>query len=256
MAYKDIFNMIPIRPPKRFQSSIDVKSDRLRKGGLLKDQFLFAPDICIPENEIVPSSSQSTNDTTNNSIALTKRILHDDYNESISTLRRSKRQTSKQLGITKYKSATSFDSFIERQCEDGLEARHTGTIKGRGVYTTKKFFRNDYIVEYAGELLIQSEAKQREILYGRNHDIGCYMYYFKWGEKLFCVDATEETNRLGRLINHSRKNSNCQPKVFVVRDQPRLILVALRDIEIDEELFYDYGERRKDIVESFPWLNE
>jgi len=23
------------------------------------------------------------------------------------------------------------------------------------------------------------------------------MYYFKWGEKVFCVDATEETNRLG-----------------------------------------------------------
>ena len=60
----------------------------------------------------------------------------------------------------------------------------------------------------------------------------------------------------GRLINHSRKNSNCQPKVFVVRDQPRLILVALRDIEIGEELYYDYGERRKDIVEAFPWLNE
>jgi SET domain-containing protein len=33
-------------------------------------------------------------------------------------------------------------------------------------------------------------------------------------------------------------------------------LVALRDIEMDEELFYDYGERRKDIIEAFPWLNE
>ena len=61
---------------------------------------------------------------------------------------------------------------------------------------------------------------------------------------------------LGRLINHSRKNSNCQPKVFVVRDQPRLILVALREIEIGEELLYDYGERRKDIIEAFPWLSE
>ncbi len=44
--------------------------------------------------------------------------------------------------------------------------------------------------------------------------------------------------------------------MFVIREQPRLVLVALRDIEIDEELFYDYGERRKDIVEAFPWLNE
>lgn len=129
----------------------------------------------------------------NNPITLTKKVLNDDNNQSISTLRRSKRQ----LGITKYKSATSFDSYIENQCEDGLEGRHTGTVRGRGVYTTKKFFRNDYIVEYAGELLTQAEAKHRENIYGRNHNIGCYMYYFKWGEKVFCIDATEETNRLG-----------------------------------------------------------
>lgn len=126
----------------------------------------------------------------------TKKVLHDDNNNTTDTtltLRRSKRQ----LSISKYKSATLFDSFVESQCEDGLEARHTGTIRGRGVYTTKKFFRNDYIVEYAGELITQIEARQRESLYGRNHNIGCYMYYFKWGEKVYCVDATEETGRLG-----------------------------------------------------------
>ena len=120
---------------------------------------------------------------------LAKKLLNE---EILSSLRRSKR-----IGITKYKSATSFDSFIESQCEDGVEARDTGPIKGRGVFTTKKFYRNDYIVEYAGELLPHNEAKHRENLYGRNHKIGCYMYYFKWGEKVFCVDATEETNRLG-----------------------------------------------------------
>ncbi len=122
------------------------------------------------------------------SLILAKKLLNE---ELLSSLRRSKRS------ITKYKSATSFDSFIESQCEDGIEARDTGTLKGRGVFTTKKFYRNDYIVEYAGELLTQNEAKYRENLYGRNHKIGCYMYYFKWGEKVFCVDATEETNRLG-----------------------------------------------------------
>ena len=54
--------MIPVRPPKRFQSSANIKSDRLRKGGLLKGQFLFAPDICIPENKILPSVPRSTSD--------------------------------------------------------------------------------------------------------------------------------------------------------------------------------------------------
>lgn len=235
--------MIPVRPAKRFQSAANVKPDRPRKG-FLKGQFLFAPDISIPENEILSTPTPTDNEK---SLILAKQLVNED---ALSSLRRSKR------AITKFKSATSFDSFIESQCEDGIESRDTGTLKGRGVFTTKKFFRNDYIVEYAGELLMQAEAKHRENLYGRNHKIGCYMYYFKWGEKVYCVDATEETNRLGRLINHSRKNSNCQPKVFVIRDQPRLVLVALRDIEIGEELFYDYGERRKDIIESFPWLNE
>ncbi len=55
--------MIPVRPPKRFQSAANIKYDRLRKGGLLKGQFLFAPDICIPENDILPSNPPSTTDT-------------------------------------------------------------------------------------------------------------------------------------------------------------------------------------------------
>jgi [histone H4]-lysine20 N-methyltransferase SETD8 len=125
---------------------------------------------------------------------------------TVSTLRRSQRQISRQLGLAKYKSATSFDSFIDAQCEDGLEARETGTIRGRGVYTTKLFFRGDYIVEYAGELLTQATARQREHLYGRNHNIGCYMYYFRWGEKIFCVDATEETNRLGKNLTRIKRS--------------------------------------------------
>ena len=141
-------------------------------------------------------------------MTLTKSIVHEDHQnptETVSTLRRSQRQISKQLGIAKYKSATSFDSYIEAQCEDGLDGRDTGTVRGRGVFTTKRFFRGDYIVEYAGELLTQAAAKQREALYGRNHNIGCYMYYFKWGEKVYCVDATEETNRLGLTFDFSKK---------------------------------------------------
>ena len=48
--------MIPVRPAKRFQSAANVKPERLRKG-LLKGQFLFAPDISIPENEILPPTT-------------------------------------------------------------------------------------------------------------------------------------------------------------------------------------------------------
>lgn len=55
--------MISVRPAKRFQSSTNIKSDRSRKGGPLKGQFLFAPDISIPEHEVLTSIPPSTNNT-------------------------------------------------------------------------------------------------------------------------------------------------------------------------------------------------
>lgn len=69
----------------------------------------------------------------------------------------------------------------------------------------------------------------------------------------FSVDATKETDRLGRLINHS-KNGNCQTKLHDINGIPHLILVASRDIEEGEELLYDYGDRSKASIAAHPWL--
>ena len=67
------------------------------------------------------------------------------------------------------------------------------------------------------------------------------------------VDATKETNRLGRLINHS-KCGNCQTKLHDIDGVPHLILIASRDIKAGEELLYDYGDRSKASIEAHPWL--
>ena len=71
---------------------------------------------------------------------------------------------------------------------------------------------------------------------------------------LCSIDATTETGRLGRLVNHSRLSPNLQTKVVVFREKPRLILIARRDIEPGEELLYDYGDRSKESLEAHPWL--
>lgn len=67
------------------------------------------------------------------------------------------------------------------------------------------------------------------------------------------VDATRETNRLGRLINHS-KCGNCQTKLHDIDGVPHLILIASRDIAAGEELLYDYGDRSRASLEAYPWL--
>ncbi|XP_063171732.1 N-lysine methyltransferase KMT5A isoform X2 [Candoia aspera] len=125
--------------------------------------------------------------------------------------------------------------------------------KGRGVIATRHFNRGEFVVEYHGDLIEITDAKKREAAYAQDPTTGCYMYYFQYLSKTFCVDATKETNRLGRLINHS-KCGNCQTKLHDVGGVPHLILVASRDIKAGEELLYDYGDRSKASLEAHPWL--
>ena len=72
----------------------------------------------------------------------------------------------------------------------------------------------------------------------------------------FSIDATEETGRLGRLLNHSKLHPNCITKVIQIekQEQPRLVLIAKCDIEAGTELLYDYGDRSKESLAAHPWL--
>ncbi|XP_013410514.1 N-lysine methyltransferase KMT5A-A [Lingula anatina] len=126
--------------------------------------------------------------------------------------------------------------------------------KGRGVVATKPFKRGDFVVEYAGDLIDIEEAKRRDAKYATDSKYGCYMYYFVFKNKKYCVDATAESGRLGRLLNHSSKSGNCTTKLIGVNDTPHLILVAAVDIECGEELTYDYGDRSRTSIEAHPWL--
>lgn len=84
---------------------------------------------------------------------------------------------------------------------------------------------------------------------------GCYMYYFNWNNKIWCVDATQPNGRFGRLINHSRKSPNCKTKLIESNGRPHLVFIALRDINKNEEIVYDYGETDKTALKEHPWLS-
>lgn len=142
---------------------------------------------------------------------------------------------------------------IKEQIEEGLEVK-VMELKGRGVFATKRFERGQFVCEYAGEMISYKQAKKREEAYGRDATIGCYMYFFEHKSKQYCIDATAETERLGRLFNHSKLEGNCHTKLFEMNSRPYLILVASRNIELGEELMYDYGERNQQAIESHPWL--
>jgi histone-lysine N-methyltransferase SETD8 len=126
--------------------------------------------------------------------------------------------------------------------------------KGRGIIAKRNFLKGDWVLEYKGKLLTQKEADAKNLEYSEDPKIGSYMFSFKANNKRFCIDATAETGDKGRLVNHSFKNPNLQPKVVFFSEQPRLILVALHNIHIGEELLYDYGDRSAQTIEENPWL--
>jgi len=165
-------------------------------------------------------------------------------------VRRSSRMPSSEL---KKKMQLDLENAITTKCEDGLNVVDIDG-KGRGVVATKKFKRADFVVEYVGDLIELSMAKNREADYSRCSSIGCYMYYFVHKSQRYCIDATDESGYMGRLLNHSRVKPNCATKLIEVNDSPYLILVALKDIDIGEELLYDYGDRSKESLAAHPWL--
>ncbi|XP_037114574.1 lysine methyltransferase 5Ab isoform X1 [Syngnathus acus] len=164
-------------------------------------------------------------------------------------IRRSNRKTKAELKNEEHK---HLDDLIKNGVEEGMQVRVIEG-KGRGVFAERRFKKGDFVVEYHGDLLELAEAKLREARYSQDPQTGCYMYYFQYQAKTYCVDATRETNRLGRLINHS-KVGNCQTKLHAIDGSPHLILLAARDIEADEELLYDYGDRSQEAISAHPWL--
>lgn len=126
--------------------------------------------------------------------------------------------------------------------------------KGRGITAVRAFAKGEFVVEYAGDLISLDDAKDLEAKYSLDSSKGCYMYYFKHKGNQYCIDATGESGRYGRLLNHSTKNPNCATKVVMIGETPRLILVAKQDIEVETELLYDYGDRSKESLKAHPWL--
>lgn len=164
-------------------------------------------------------------------------------------IRRSNRKTNAELKSEQHK---HLDDLIKNGIEEGMQVKNIDG-KGRGVFAVSGFKRGDFVVEYHGDLLDLAEAKIREAQYAEDPQTGCYMYYFQYQSKTYCVDATKETSRLGRLINHC-KSGNCQTRLHPIDGTPHLILVASRDINAGEELLYDYGDRSKASILAHPWL--
>jgi histone-lysine N-methyltransferase SETD8 len=126
-----------------------------------------------------------------------------------------------------------------------LEKFATVDGRGVGVRTLCTIARGECVVSYEGERITKTEAEHREDSYEKRGDQDCYLFFFTGG----VIDATD-SEHISRFVNHSRVSANLQPRL----KNGAIVFIAKRDIEVGEELLFDYGDRRRDIVNAFPWL--
>ena len=67
---------------------------------------------------------------------------------------------------------------------------------------------------------------------------------------LFSIDATF-SNCLARFVNDS-PYGNCDMRKYIIKNDPHLCLVALKNLEEGVELRYDYN----DDSENLPWRKD
>ncbi|KAG8532073.1 uncharacterized protein KY384_003710 [Bacidia gigantensis] len=111
--------------------------------------------------------------------------------------------------------------------------------KGYGLRADADMDPDDFIYEYIGEVIGETQFRKRMINYDEE---GIKHFYFMSLTQGEFVDATKKGN-LGRFCNHSC-NPNCFVDKWVVGEKLRMGIFAERKIKAGEELTFNYNVDR------------
>ena len=104
-------------------------------------------------------------------------------------------------------------------------------MHGKGVFAVQAIAAGETILEYAGEIITWAQAQKRHPHDPENPN---HTFYFHIDEQ-HVIDALHGGNS-SRWINHA-----CNPNCETEEQGGRIFIKALRNIQVGEELNYDYG---------------
>lgn len=136
---------------------------------------------------------------------------------------------------------------------EGLVLEYT-RIKSWGIRATRKFLNGDLVLKYCGELMSEKKGFEVERKLVEKGIDDSFLYFFKFDSKYLCLDATADDGSYGRLVNHSRLRPNCKAAGIMLGREQAVALFAIRDIRAGEEILYDYGETRPEVLARLPWI--
>ncbi|XP_065151081.2 uncharacterized protein [Paramisgurnus dabryanus] len=127
--------------------------------------------------------------------------------------------------------------------------------KGKGIIVTRCFQAGEVVCDYHGRVVTAKEGQQ--IHRNTSEDETGYMFFYENSkDQNMCIDAHlafcechQDKETFGRLINHSRKRANLWPRVYTVEsdgeERDVILFIASRNIDVSEELLFDYGVQKK-----------
>ena len=117
---------------------------------------------------------------------------------------------------------------------------------GKGVFPDSSLFnmfhKGEYVCEYVGDRVDAEKGKLIHAEYKARGDNGSYIFEVQHKNQNFCINATRDDGRMGRLINHSKMNPNIRCETIKIGEVVHLVFFAIKDIHHGEELLYDYGD--------------
>ena len=127
------------------------------------------------------------------------------------------------------------EKLKKRARSEYCEARES-RIHGSGVYAIKAIPAETRIIEYVGERINKEESERRAWAQMDHAEAtgDAAVFIFTLSKK-WDIDGNVSWNT-ARLLNHS-----CAPNCQTWIEGKRIFIYALRDIEEDEELTFDYG---------------
>ncbi len=158
------------------------------------------------------------------------------------------KDTSKNLRAARA-SQRRFERDLEKSRSDESEAFKFNQLKVRkkkllfaksfihswGLFAREIITKGEMVIEYVGEVVRTKMADLREEVYKLE---GMHSSYFFRVDEDYVIDATYVGN-FARFINHCC-DPNCYAKTITVDNKKKVVIYAGRDIQVCEEITYDY----------------
>ena len=135
------------------------------------------------------------------------------------------------------------ETFAYSDPDHSFEVKPAG-FKGNGLFAKKKFKEGEYILTYWGERL---EKKTYKLLEKAEYGLE---YVFNYQNKEFINAANPDESGIARFANDEVNFPTMKPFSYIYQSKSHVGFRAVRDIEIGEELTYNYGEN---VIA--PWRN-